>query len=185
MKIFNAPFYTDEQLMELDESQIVFPYSNESDAIYDGLFHQYRLTPKYFEERGHNLLREISGTDPERVKHFLDYVRIKTYGWIYSHSKSSRRQINYMIAKRGLYGFTMFEYRQQFIEAMFLQGEYMLINGDIASISGVDLNTMQNMSADVIRNQDRDMHPNAMRDFKQLGLSFFGRYRFLPQGNDW
>ena len=78
-----------------------------------------------------------------------------------------------------------FEYRTQFLEAMFLQGEYMLANGDIAAISGVDLDTMQNMSADVIRWQDRDMHPNAMKAWRQLGLNYYGRYAFRPTGKDW
>lgn len=185
MKIFKAPTYTNAELEVLDESEIVFPYSNPADAIYDGLLHQYRLTSKYFEERGHNLGVEIEGNNPDKVKHFLDNLRVKCYGWIYSHSKSDRNQINYMIAKRGLHGFSMFEYRQQLIEAMFLQGEYMLVNGDISTITGVDLDTMQNMSRDVLRGQDRDMHPNALLIFKQLGLSFYGRYAFRPQGKDW
>lgn len=93
--------------------------------------------------------------------------------------------VNYMIAKGRLRGFAPFEYRTQFLEAMFLQGEYMLANGDIAAISGVDLDTMQNMSADVIRWQDRDMHPNAMKAWRQLGLNYYGRYAFRPTGKDW
>ena len=90
-----------------------------------------------------------------------------------------------MIAKRGLYGFSPYEYRQAFLEAMFIEGEYLLDNGDISGVSGVDLDTMQNMSDDVIRHQERDMHKDAIELLKTLGLRYFGRYRFIPQGNDW
>ena len=181
MYIYKAPEYTKEMLFQMDDKDIVFPFTNregEIGGVYDGLFHQYRLNPEYFTFRGHNLEKEIEGNDANRVKNFLDYLRIKSYGWIYSASKSSRSQINYMIAKGRLLGFTPFEYRTQFLEAMFLQGEYMLANGDIAAISGVDLDTMQNMSADVIRWQDRDMHPNAMKARLEL-------LRTLSVQTDW
>ena len=68
---------------------------------------------------------------------------------------------------------------------MFIQGCYLLDNGDLSSVSGVDLDTMQNMSADVMRHQDRDMSKDAIGLLKQLGLNFYGRYYFVPQGKDW
>lgn len=184
MNIYQAPIYTKYQLEQLDESQISFPFSDE-DAVYDGLKHQYRLTAKYFQERGRNLQVELEGKDPERVPHFLQYLQMKVYTWIYMHSKSSRPQLNYMIAKRGLRGYSMYEYRQAFLEAMFIEGCYLLDNGDISSVAGVDLDTMQNMSNDVIRNQDRDFHKDAIGILTQLGLSYFGRYGFIPEGKNW
>ena len=36
------------------------------------------------------------------------------------------------------------------------QGVYLLINGDISQVSGVDLDTMQNMSIDVIKKSKID-----------------------------
>ena len=90
-----------------------------------------------------------------------------------------------MIAKRGLYGFSQYEFRQAFLDAMYIEGCYLLDNGDISGISGVDLDTMQNMSVDVIRHQERDMHKDAIEALKTLGLRYFGRYRFIPQGEDW
>ena len=188
MNVFNAPVYTKSQLLTLPESEIVFPFTNregEIGGVYDGLLHQYRLNEEYFTFRGRNLAQEIEGRDPNKVRNFLDYLRIKSYGWIYSRGRSTRQQLNFMIAKGRLNGFSPFEYRTQFMEALFLQGEYMLDNGDISSISGVDLDTMQNMSRDVIRGQDRDMHPNAIMAFRQLGLNFYGRYGFLISGRDW
>lgn len=184
MEIYQAPFYTEEELALLDEKSIHFPFSDK-DATYVGLDHQYELTSKYFEERGRNLELEISGNQPDKVKLFLTTLRRKFYSRIYNTNKSTRPQINYIIAKRGIHGYTPFEYRQAFLEAMFIEGEYLLDNGDIASIAGVDFDTMQNMSADVMRNQERDFHKDAIEMLKTLGLRYFGKYRFIPQGKDW
>lgn len=184
MKAYVAPKYSKEQLELLDESEVSFPFSDD-DAVYIGIDHQYQLTAKYFAENGYILEKELEGNNTDRVEQFLKYLRKKFYAYIYSHSKSTRRQINYLIAKRGLHGFSLYEYRQAFLYAMFLEGEYLLKNGDLSAISGVDLDTMQNMSKDVVRGQDRDMHPMAIQELKQLGLNYFGNYRFIPQGEDW
>ena len=184
MKIYEAPYYTQEDLEQLDEKAIHFPFSDK-DATYIGLDHQYELTSKYFEERGRNLELEISGNQPDKVKLFLSALRRKFYSRIYNTNKSTRQQLNFMIAKKGILGYTPYSYRQAFLEAMFIEGEYLLDNGDISSISGVDFDTMQNMSADVMRNQERDFHKDAIEMLKTLGLRYFGRYRFIPQGQDW
>ena len=184
MDIYQAPYYTKEQLYALNESEIHFPFSDD-DAVYIGLDHQYELTSKYFQERGRNLEIEISGNQPDKVKQFLSALRRKFYSRIYNTNKSTRQQINYMIAKRGLTGYTPYEYRQSFLEAMFIEGEYLLDNGDISSIAGVDFDTMQNMSVDVMRNQERDFHKDAVQILKTLGLRYYGRYKFIPQGKDW
>lgn len=184
MTFYKAPYYTESQLQSLQENQLKYPFSDK-DATYDGVFHQYELTPKYFEERGRNLLEEVDGDAPDKVKHFLKFLRTKVYLYIYNHNKSTRNQLNYLIAKRGLRGYTPFEYRQAFLEAMFIEGCYLLDNGDISAISGIDLDTMQNMSADVMRNQDRDMHKDCVEALKTLGLKFYGKYAFAPQGSEW
>jgi len=184
MKFYTAPCYTRSMLEQLNEQEVHFPFTDE-DAIYDGLNHQYRLTADYFYQRGRNLVAEIEGNDPEKVRHFLKYLQMKVYNYIYTHSKSSRQQINYMIAKRGILGYTPYEYRQAFLEAMYLEGCYLLDNGDLSQVSGVDLDTMQNMSEDVMRRQDRDFNRDAIRILLTLGLNYYGKYHFIPQGTDW
>ena len=184
MIVYEAPTYTKEQLAMMNESEMHFPFSDD-DAKYIGLDHQYELTPEYFQERGRNLEVEIAGNQPDKVKYFLSDLRRKFYNRIYCTNKSTRQQLNYMIAKRGLLGYSPYEYRQAFLDAMYIEGCYLLDNGDISGISGVDLDTMQNMSADVIRHQERDMHKDAVEALKTLGLRYFGRYRFIPQGKDW
>ena len=184
MNKYIAPVYTREELEQLDENQIKFPFSDD-DAVYIGQDHQYELTSKYFQERGRNLEIEVDGNQPDKVKLFLRALRLKFYTYIYTHNKSSRNQINYMIAKRGLTCYPIAEYRAAFLEAMFYQGCYLLDNGDLNEVTGVDLDTMQNMSIDVIRNQERDMSKEAIGLLKPLGLNFYGRYCFIPQGKDW
>lgn len=181
MKFYQAPTYSQFDLMQLDEKDIHFPYSDE-EATYDGVKHQYKLTRKYFEKRGHNLEVEVEGTSPTRVDEFLDYLQIKVYNRIYLHSKSPRPMLNYIIARRGIRDYSMFEYRQTFLEAMYLEGCYLLENGDISKVSGVDLDTMQNMSIDVIRRQDRDFDKEAGGLLIQLGLNYYGRYKIQIQG---
>lgn len=185
MNFYTPNEYTQAQLELLDNDEVVYPYSDEY-AIYLGKKHQYELTRKYFEERGINLEKEESlGTGANRVQIFLTYLRIKFYNYMYSHSKSPRRVINYMIAKRGINGFEMYEYREDFLEAMFLEGEYLLKNGDISQFNGVDIDTMQNMNIDVIKSQDRDFSLDAKRKLVQLGLNFYGQYRFIIQDEEW
>ena len=184
MEIYTAPYYTKEQIVLLGLDQIHYPFSDD-DATYVGLDHQYELTSKYFQERGRNLEVEVEGNQPDKVKLWLTALRRKFYTKIYNTNKSTRQQLNYIIAKRGISGYTPFEYRQSFLEAMFVEGEYLLDNGDISGIAGVDLDTMQNMSADVVRNQERDFHKDALDMLKTLGLRYYGRYRFMPQGTDW
>lgn len=184
MDRYVAPYYTEEQLEQLTESEIHFPFSDK-DATYVGLDHQYELTSKYFQERGRNLEVEIDGNQPDKVKLWLTALRRKFYTKIYNTNKSTRQQINYMIAKRGLRGYSPYEYRQAFLEAMFVEGEYLLDNGDISGVAGVDLDTMQNMSGDVMRGQERDFHKDALDMLKTLGLRFYGKYSFIPQGKDW
>ena len=184
MLFYTAPRYTATQLAQMEESEVHFPFSDE-DATYVGKDHQYELTNAYFLERGRNLQKEVDGNEPDKVKHFLHALRNKCYLYIYNHSKSTRKQLNYLIAKRGLRDYTPYEYRQAFLEAMFIEGCYLLDNGDISSISGVDFDTMQNMSADVMRGQERDFHKDFVQAMKTLGLNYYGRYNFIPQGSDW
>lgn len=184
MKTFVAPIYTREDLEIMGEDELSFPFSDE-DAVYDGKTHQYRLTPAYFQERGRNLNVEIDGDEPEKVKHWLMELQNKVYTFIYAHNQSTRRQMNYMIAKRPLRGFTPYEYRQAFLDAMFREGCYLLDNGDLSSVTGVDIDTMQNMSVAVMREQNRDFHKDCISALTSLGLCYMGRYKFCPRGEDW
>lgn len=185
MNNYQAPIYTRSMLEEMDANAVHFPFTDE-DARYIGKDHQYELTAAYFTQRGRNLEIEVDGNAPDKVAHFLKALRLKVYTWIYTHSAMNPRQVmNYLIAKRGLRTWDMFEYRRTFLEAMFIEGCYLLDNGDVSSVTGIDLDTMQNMSGEVMREQDRDFHKDTILMLRQLGLCYYNRYHFLPQGEDW
>lgn len=179
--MFIAPTYTQAQLSLLAPNQIPYPYSDEF-MVYDEMKHQYRLTRKAFEERGINLQSKLPGNNPDKINNFLHGLQLKVYAHIYNMGKSTKNQLDFLIAKRGLRTMDMAEYRDTFKDMMLLEGEYLLDNGDITSVSGVDLDTMQNMSIDVIRNQDRDWNKDALNLCNMLGLHYAKRYDFYPQG---
>lgn len=185
MTFFEPITYTQSQLRELEENEIVFPF-NDEDAVYKSKYHQYELTEGYFIERGINLRNELAKlgfTSADSVKQFLAHVRTKFYLYAYHHSKSTMPQINYLIAKRGLRTFpNKYEYRIAVLEAMFQVGEYLLNNGDVSQIAGLDLDTMTAMPIEQIRYEERDYPQNFRLTMSQLGLSYYGRYTFLPTG---
>ena len=181
--MFNAPTYTQDQLALLDENQIQYPYSDEY-MVYDGLKHQYRLTRKIFEEKGINLQTELPGNNPDKINNFLHGLQVKVYAHIYNSCKSTKNQIDFLIAKRGLRTMDIAEYRDTFKQMMLLEGEYLVRSGDITSVSGVDLDSMQNMSIDVMRKQDRDWCKDALDLCNVLGLHYVKRYDFYPQGKN-
>ena len=181
--MFIAPSFTQAQLSLLQPNEIPYPYSDEY-MVYDGMKHQYRATRALFEEHGVDLQAELPGNNPEKINNFLHELQLKAYLKFYNSGKSTRNQINYLIAKRGLRTMEMDEYRETIKELMYVEGCYLIANGDISAVSGVDLDTMQNVSADVIRNQNRDWHKDALDLMKMLGLCYAKRYDFYPQGKD-
>lgn len=185
MKPYNAPFYSEEDLSVLDTDDLKYPYSDNY-MVYIGKEHQYELTAKLFEERGHNLQVEVSGNAPDKVKIFLADLRRKVYQFIYTHcALNSQDKLNFLIAKRGLRRVEIADFRRQFMEAMFLEGEYLLTNGDLSKASGVDLDTMQNMSADVMRVQNRDWDVHAIDTLKSIGLVCYVQYKFQTEKEGW
>ena len=182
--MYNAPTYTQDQLANLNENEIQYPYSDEY-MVYDGLTHQYRLTRKAFEEKGINLQTKLpNGNNPDAINNFLHDLQTKVYTHIYDSCKSTKNQIDYLIAKRGLRTMDIAEYRDTFKRMMLAEGEYLISNGDISSVSGVDLDTMQNMSIDVVRRQNRDWDKDALAMCNMLGLHYVKRYDFYPQGKN-
>lgn len=182
-KAFQAITYTQTQIEELSEEEMVYPYSDKY-ATYVGKYHQYEPTEALFNERGINIKRELeqkaNGTS---VKEFLSYVRFKFYLYVYSHNKSPRHVMNFIIAKRGIRTYpSMFEYRGYILDAMVYLGQYLLDNGDITQISGIDLDSNTALSIDELRNEDRD-YPARFRDLMStLGLCYYGQYKIISNG---
>ena len=76
----------------------------------------------------------------------------------------------------------MLEYRQAIINAMVDLAFYMLINGDLSLVSGVDLESMTSLSIDTIRYEERDYPQRYKQTMSDLGLAYYGRYTFIASG---
>ena len=182
MTIFQAPFYTQTQLQQLEIDEITFPYSDDY-MRYVGIDHQYELSEQALNMVDTNWKTKLTDKSANGVKNFLIAVRKKFYTYAYTHSKSSNPQINYLIAKKGIKTYpNMYEYRHSLKEAMIDLAFYLLENGDLSRISGVDVESMTSLSIDTIRYEERDYPQRFRQTMLDLGLSYYGRYRFMPSG---
>ena len=151
MTIFEAPYYTQTQIEEMELHEMSFPY-NDDYMKYVGIDHQYELKETALNELDNTWKTKLTDKSPNGVKNFLTLVRKKFYSYAYTHSKSSNLQINYLIAKRGIRLYpNMYEYRHQIKDVMLELAIYLLNNGDLSSISGVDIESMTSLSIDTIR----------------------------------
>ena len=182
MNYFNAPKYTETQIEQMDLNDMVFPFSDDY-MYYDGKRHQYILQEKALDEVDNTWKKHLTDKSPNGVKNLLVSASLKFYTYAYQHSRSNNNQINYLIAKRGLKSYpNMLEYRQAIINAMVDLAFYMLINGDLSLVSGVDLESMTSLSIDTIRYEERDYPQRYKQTMSDLGLAYYGRYTFIASG---
>lgn len=182
MTTFQATFYTDGQLESLEIKDLVFPYSD-SYMTYDGKKHQYVLQEKAISEVDNSWKKYLTDKTANGLNTFLKLVSLKFYNYAYTHSKSNNMKINYLIAKRGLKSYpNMYEYRNAIKDAMVDLAFYLLHNGDLAQVSGVDLESMTSMSIETMRYEERDYPQRYKQTMVDLGLAYYGRYLFLETG---
>lgn len=182
MTIFEAPYYTQTQIEEMELHEMSFPY-NDDYMKYVGIDHQYELKETALNELDNTWKTKLTDKSPNGVRNFLTLVRKKFYSYAYTHSKSSNLQINYLIAKRGIRLYpNMYEYRHQIKDVMLELAIYLLNNGDLSSISGVDIESMTSLSIDTIRYEERDYPQRFKQRMLDLGLAYYGVYRFIANG---
>lgn len=187
MTFYTPNYYTESQILEMDLKDFVFPF-NDDYMNYDGRTHHYILTEKALDVVDSNWKTRYNDKSPNAVRNLLMATSLKFYTYAYQHSRSNNNQINYLIAKRGLKSYpNMFEYREAIKNAMVDLAFYLIDNGDLSRISGVDFESMTSLSIDTIRYEERD-YPNRFRQtMLDLGLAYYGRYKFIPSGigKDW
>ena len=182
MEFFKPNYYEDTQLEQMNLEDIVFPY-NDDLMVYDGKSHRYILKEKALDIVNSNWKKDLTDKSPNGARNHLIATSIKFYNYAYTHSRSSNNQINYLIAKRGLKSYpNMYEYRQAIINAMVDLAFYLLDNGDLSRISGVDLESMTSMSIETMRYEERDYPQRYKQTMVDLGLAYYGRYTFIPNG---
>ena len=182
MRFYTPNYYDEAQIDMMDISDFVFPF-NDDYMDYDGRTHHYILKEKALDVVDSNWKKRLTDKSPNGVRNLLIATSIKFYNYAYQHSRSNNNQINYLIAKRGLKSYpNMFEYREAIKNAMVDLAFYLLDNGDLSRISGVDLESMTSMSIDTIRYEERDYPQRFRQTMSDLGLAYYGRYTFIPRG---
>lgn len=182
MTFFQPNYYDEAQIQYMDLEDFVFPF-NDDFMTYDGKKHQYILKEKALDVVDSSWKKRLTDKTPNGAKNLLIATSIKFYTYAYQHSRSNNNQINFLIAKRGLKSYpNMFEYREAIKSAMVDLAFYLLDNGDLSRISGVDLESMTSMSIDTMRYEERDYPQRYKQTMSDLGLAYYGRYSFIPTG---
>ena len=134
MTTFEAPYYTQTQIEEMELHEMSFPY-NDDYMKYVGIDHQYELKETALNELDNTWKTKLTDKSPNGVKNFLTLVRKKFYSYAYTHSKSSNLQINYLIAKRGIRLYpNMYEYRHQIKDSTIVDFPIVITHKDLNNV---------------------------------------------------
>lgn len=189
MTKFTPITYTEETIEnELEVEDLVFPYCDENMA-YNSITHQYEIKEYAFNKRGIDIRALLSQRGENDLDGFLKRVSQKFYLYAYKHCyMNTPLQLKYLVAKRGIHTFgNMWEYRNQVVDIMCMLGEYLAYNGDSSQISGLDLDTGNNIDIRSLRYEERDYPAEMKALMHQIGLNYSGRYKFIPHnvGKEW
>jgi len=190
-KLYEAPFYTQEQIEEMDEKDIVFPYSDKY-MKYDSLKRQYVPTEALLLKHNVNLSEfiESSGGDPQaEMKEELEYISDQIYACIDRNSGSNSETLRWLIAKSYKRGIDRYRVRLLFEEILWKQARYYVANDDLTKGTGVDTEQKQWLNKGVYLLEDRYIDTKVKTKLTNLGLCWRGSYdeQFcgLVSQNDW
>jgi hypothetical protein len=184
MKLFEPITYKKKEIMEnLEVEDLVFPY-NDEDMKYNPVTHQYEIQEYAFNKRGVEIRKLLLDRGIDDLNGFLLRVSQKFYLYAYKHCyMNSPILIKYIIAKLGIKTFgNMWEYRNQVVDVMVMLGEYLAYNGDTSQVSGIDLDTGNNLDIRSLRYEERDYPAEMKTLMHQLGLNYSGNYRIRVDG---
>lgn len=190
-KSFKAPFYTEEQIEEMDEKDMSFPYSNKY-LRYDGVKRQYIPTEALLLKHGINLAEFISSTgdDPQaRMNEELEYISDQVYGCCNRNSGSNIETLKCLVAKGIKLGISPYRFRLAFEEILWKQARFYVNNDDVTKTTGIDIEQKQWLNKGVLINEDRNIDPKVKIMLMDLGLCWVGSYdkqfAFLVTQNNW
>lgn len=177
-KIFEAPFYTTEQLKALNEEDLIFPFSTEY-MRYDGLKQQYIPTEELLNKHGVDLKGFLASTgrnSPTNVNEELEYISDQIYTCIFKNSGSSIETLKCIVAKSIRRGMAPFRFRLLFEEILWKQARFYINNDDPTKTTGIDIEQKQWINKGVLVNEDRQIDPQVKAMLMQLGLTWVGSY---------
>lgn len=183
MKLYEAPFYTDEQLAELDEKAIQFPYSDKY-LTYNSAKRQYIPTEALLLKHNISLTEFLGGgtVSPADINDELEYISDQIYSFIDKVSGSSANTLKWMIAKGVRLGLTPYRFRLMFEEILWKQARFYTQNDDPTKAIGIDMEQKQWLNKGVLYNEDRHIDPKIKTTLFDLGLLWVGSYdkQFAP-----
>lgn len=190
-KLFQAPIYQEQELEELEENELQFPYSTEY-MTYNSLKRQYIPTEALLLKHGINLSEflDLTGENtPERIQEELEFISDQIYSYILKRSGSSAETIKWIVAKGVKLGLSPYRFRCLFEEVLYKQARYYVSNDDPTKSTGLDMEQKQWLNKGVLYNEDRNIDPKVKPILLSLGLTWVGSYdkqfQSFTMRNDW
>ena len=186
-KLYQAPFYTVEELERLEEQEIHFPYSDRY-MEYDSLKKQYIPTEALLLKNNIDIEESLQwkgGSIEQELEHISDQI----YTYINKRSGSNIETLKYKIARGLRRGMSPFRFRHAFQEILTKQARFYADNDDITMHSGIDIVGKQWINKGVLINEDRNISPVVKTMLFDLGLSWQGsydrEYKYCLGQEDW
>lgn len=177
-KLFKAPIYTDEQIEEMDEKEMTFPYTSKY-MRYDSLKRQYIPTEALLLKHGIRLgdFLTSAGEDAQaNINEELEYISDQIYTHINKNSGSNIETLKWIIAKGVKRGISPFRFRLLFEEILWKQARFYVDNDDPSKSTGIDMEQKQWLNKGVLVNEDRHIDPKVKIMLMDLGLCWAGSY---------
>lgn len=187
-KLFNAPVYTDEQIEEMEEDKMTFPYTSKY-MRYDSLKRQYIPTEALLLKHGIKLGELLVDENLQaNINDELEYVSDQIYTYINKNSGSNIETLKWIVAKSVRRGISPFRFRCLFEEVLWKQAKFYVANDDPTKSTGIDTEQKQWLSKGVLVNEDRHIDPKVKVMLMDLGLCWAGSYdtqfgSFVSQNN--
>lgn len=177
-KLFKAPYYTEEQIWQMDEKDMTFPFSSKY-LRYDSLKRQYIPTEELLIKHGisiNEFLISAGDDTPTNVNNELEYISDQIYNCINKNSGSSVETLKWLVAKSIKRGMSQFRFRMLFEEILWKQARFYVNNDDPTKSTGVDIEQKQWLNKGVLINEDRNIDPKVRTMLRDLGLMWTGSY---------
>ncbi len=190
-KIYEAPFYTEQQVEEMEEKDMLFPYSTKY-MKYDGLKRQYIPTLELLRKHGVDIEEFLEATDSNSalsIQNELEYISDQIYNFIDKSSGSNLETLKFLVAKGIKLGIAPFRFRAMFEEILWKQARFYVANDDVTKSTGLDIEQKQWINKGVLNNENRHIDPKVKTMLLDLGLTWTGSYDmqfiFMLNRKDW
>ena len=171
MKYSDIPNYNDPTDFMEDNNK--YP-CNTQYMVYNPLDHKYYLTEEALNYYGIDVERRYVGSEPNKVKTFLELVTKKVYDYIaYKSGWKCFMMQQYKIAKSTGKMFGHYQFRKEFQNALISQAKFLIENGDSARYSAYNMEQgeKQPLKPEETFMQDSDIAIETKRILEFLGLT--------------